>query len=235
MTRTGLKRNSRIDSFREAVFGRRECVRRVRGARPRHRRQTAPLPNGVVPTPSAHWNVPDRGGSRDFVNVFRLTNAASIELYQNDEYLGEHDANAWVNRPMDWYVPDESGTRRAVAKNGTEVVAEHELVTAAEPEAVDRTTGPRFGGDGRDVAFACATVPDADGTRVRDASNKIQFGIDAPGTIIQKSTPFTGERKRVVTPTRLRTASSRRLLSVAVHISRSSSFRTRMGPREAYP
>ena len=84
-------------------------------------------------------------------------------------------------------------------------MAEHELVTAPEPEAIDRTgDGSSIRGNGRDVAFARATVTDADGTRVPDASTKIQFGIDAPGDnhteTVRKPTPFTGGRTRVVTP-----------------------------------
>ncbi|MFC4551145.1 MULTISPECIES: glycoside hydrolase family 2 TIM barrel-domain containing protein [Halorussus] len=136
------------------------------------------------PPLSAHWNFPDRTDSRGFVNVFTFTNADSVELLQNGESLGTQRAEDFGPRPVEWYVPYEAGTLRAVATEDGEVVAEHELRTAGEPARIeldaDRET---IAADGRDLVYVEATVTDDGGVRVPRANHEIRFDVSGAGEI----------------------------------------------------
>ncbi|RDI69915.1 glycoside hydrolase family 2 TIM barrel-domain containing protein [Halopelagius longus] len=136
------------------------------------------------PPVSAHWNFPDREDSRGFVNVFTFTNAESVALYQNGELLGAQRADDFGPRPIEWYVPYEAGTLRAVAEEDGEVVAEHELETAGAPGRIeldaDRET---VTADGRDLVYVEATVTDGNGVRVPRADNEVRFSVSGAGEI----------------------------------------------------
>ncbi len=148
------------------------------------RERPACRPAWSGPPLSAHWNFPDREDSQGFVNVYTFTNAESVELHQNGEYLGEQRADDFGPRPIEWYVPYEAGTLRAVAKEDGEVVAEHELETAGEPARVeldaDRET---LAADGRDLVYVEATVTDEDGVRVPRADHEVRFSVSGAGEI----------------------------------------------------
>ena len=148
------------------------------------RERPAARPSWSWPPVSAHWNFPDREDSRGFVNLYTFTNAESVDLYQNDELLGSQRAAEFDTRPIEWYVPYESGTLRVVAREGGEVVAEHELRTASEPARIeldaDRET---LAADGRDLVYVEATVTDADGVRVPRADHEVRFEVSGAGEI----------------------------------------------------
>jgi len=148
------------------------------------RERPACRPAWSGPPLSAHWNFPDREDSQGFVNVYTYTNAETVELYQNDEFLGAQHADDYGPRPIEWYVPYESGTLRAVVKEDGDVVAEHELETAGEPATVelsaDRGT---LAADGRDLVYAEATVVDDDGVRVPRADHEVDFSVSGAGEI----------------------------------------------------
>ncbi|MFC6825142.1 sugar-binding domain-containing protein [Halopelagius fulvigenes] len=113
-----------------------------------------------------------------------VKNAESVELHQNDEPLGTQRADGFGPRPIEWYVPYEAGTLRAVAKEDGEVVAEHELETAGDPSRIeldaDRET---IIADGRDLAYVRATVTDDTGVRVPRADHEIRFDVSGAGEI----------------------------------------------------
>ncbi|WP_276257099.1 glycoside hydrolase family 2 TIM barrel-domain containing protein [Halomontanus rarus] len=149
------------------------------------RERPACRPEWSGPPLSAHWNFPDREDSQGFVNVYTFTNAESVDLYQNDELLGTQRADDFGPRPIEWYVPYEAGTLRAVAKDDDgEVVAEHELKTAGEPARIeleaDRET---IAADGRDLVYVRATVTDDDGVRVPRADHEVRFDVSGAGEI----------------------------------------------------
>jgi len=136
------------------------------------------------PALSAHWTFPDRADSQSFVNVFTFTNADRVTLYQNDEYLGEQDSAEYESRPMEWYVPYESGTLRAVAEVDSEVVAERELETAGEAAGVELSVDrDAIDADGRDLTYVEATVVDDDGVRVPRATHEVAFDVSGQGEI----------------------------------------------------
>ncbi|WP_415382878.1 glycoside hydrolase family 2 TIM barrel-domain containing protein [Halosimplex sp. TS25] len=149
------------------------------------RDRPAGRPNWSWPAVSEHWTFPGREGSRDFVHLVTFTNAETVELYCNGEWMGERDLADTSDRMIEWYVPYEAGTLRAVAKEDGEVVAEHELETAGEPARVeldaDRET---IAADGRDLVYVEATVTDDEGVRVPRADDLIRFSASGAGDIV---------------------------------------------------
>ncbi|WP_123537268.1 glycoside hydrolase family 2 TIM barrel-domain containing protein [Halosimplex salinum] len=133
---------------------------------------------------SAHWNFADREDSQGFVDVYTFTNAETVELYQNDELLGAQRSDDYGPRPMEWWVPYEPGTLRAVAKDDGEVVAEHELETAGDPARVElEADRERVAADGRDLVYVEATVTDDEGVRVPRADHEVRFTVSGAGEI----------------------------------------------------
>jgi len=150
------------------------------------RERPAGRPNWSWPAVSEHWTFPDREGSRSFVHLVTFTNCATVELFQNGEWLGEQDLADNPDRMIEWYVPYEPGTITAVAKDEDgEVVAEHELETAGEPAALELDTDREaIAADGRDLVYVEATVVDDDGVRVPRADHLVEFDVEGPADIV---------------------------------------------------
>jgi len=167
------------------------------------RERPACRPAWSGPPLSEHWNFPDRADSQGFVNVYTYTNAETVELYQNDECLGAQHADDYGARPIEWYVPYESGTLRAVAKEDGEVVAEHELATAGEPAALELTADREtLAADGRDLVYVEATVVDDEGVRVPRADHEVDFSVSGAGELagvdngnLDSDEPWVGESR----------------------------------------
>jgi len=148
------------------------------------RERPACRPAWSGPPLSAHWNFPDREDSQGFVNVYTFTNADAVELHQNDELLGTQRVEDYGPRPVEWYVPYESGTLRAVAKEGGETVDEHVLATAGDPAGIElEADRESIAADGRDLVYVEATVVDEDGVRVPRATHEVAFSVSGAGEI----------------------------------------------------
>lgn len=148
------------------------------------RERPATRPQWSWPAVSDHWDFPGMADTRGFVDVYTFTNAETVELHQNDELLGTQHADDYDARPMEWSVPYEAGTLRAVAKEDGEVVAEHELVTAGDPERLElEADRERIDADGRDLVYVRATVTDDGGVRVPRADDEVRFDVSGAGEI----------------------------------------------------
>ena len=148
------------------------------------RERPACRPAWSGPPLSAHWNFPDREDSQGFVNVYTFTSAEAVELHQNDELLGTQRTDDYGPRPVEWYVPYEPGTLRAVAKEDGEVVDEHVLETASDPAGVELDADREsIAADGRDLVYVEATVVDHEGVRVPRAGHEVQFSVSGAGEI----------------------------------------------------
>ncbi|MFL6332635.1 MAG: glycoside hydrolase family 2 TIM barrel-domain containing protein [Pyrinomonadaceae bacterium] len=117
-------------------------------------------------------------------NVEVYSNAEQVELFLNGRSLGSK-ARPSDDAPRNWQVPFEPGTLRAVGSNGGRVVAKHELKTAGRPARVllstDKSTiAPTWD----DVVYVEATVLDAHGTVVPDASDLITFKATGAGRVV---------------------------------------------------
>ncbi|HEX8186805.1 MAG TPA: glycoside hydrolase family 2 TIM barrel-domain containing protein [Pyrinomonadaceae bacterium] len=117
-------------------------------------------------------------------NVEVYSNAEQVELFLNGRSLGSK-ARPSDNAPRNWKVPFEPGTLRAVGRAGGRVVATHELKTAGRPARVNLSVDKsRLAHAWDDVVYVEATVVDADGTVVPDASDLITFEASGAGRVV---------------------------------------------------
>ncbi len=116
-------------------------------------------------------------------NVEIYSNCEEVELFLNGKSLGSKPKPA-DDRPRNWKVSFEAGTIKAIGRNGGKQVAEFELKTAGKPAKVvlsaDKT---KVANDWNDVVFVTATVVDANGVVVPNASDLIEFNVSGPGVI----------------------------------------------------
>ena len=149
-----------------------------------------------------NWTPRSREPHEENVEVY--SNCERVELFLNGKSLGAKPRPA-DDSPRNWKVPFEPGTLRAVATNGGQVVATHELRTAGKPARVllsaDRT---RLSPTWDDVSYVEAKVVDADGVIVPDAADLIAFKVTGPGRVIAVDSannasrePFQSSERRV--------------------------------------
>lgn len=127
------------------------------------------------------WTPADQGPHEENVEVY--TNASEVELFLNDKSLGKKSVRKDV--ALNWKVPFEAGTLKAVAFKDGKQVASDILRTAGKPSklvlSADRT-GLTDRWD--DVAHVEVFVTDATGVVVPSASNKITFTVEGAGKLI---------------------------------------------------
>ena len=127
------------------------------------------------------WTPADQTPHEENVEVY--TNASEVELFLNDKSLGKKSVRKDV--ALNWKVPFEAGTLKAVAFNDGKQVASDILRTAGKPSklvlSADRT-GLTDRWD--DVAHVEVFVTDANGVVVPSASNKITFTVEGAGKLI---------------------------------------------------
>ncbi len=116
-------------------------------------------------------------------NVEIYSNCEEVELFLNGKSLGSKSKPA-DDRPRNWKVSFEAGTIKAIGKNGGKQMAEFELKTAGKPERIMLSADKaRITNDWNDVVFVTATVVDANGIVVPNASDLIEFIATGPGVI----------------------------------------------------
>lgn len=117
-------------------------------------------------------------------NVEVYSNADEVELYLNDRSLGKKAARS-DDGSLNWKVPFEPGTLKAVARIGGKDVAVDDLRTAGQAAALrlipDRTS---LTVNWDSVAHVEVQILDENGTLVPDASDLVQFSISGPGRMI---------------------------------------------------
>jgi beta-galactosidase len=151
-----------------------------------------------------HWNFPGKEG--EFIPVLCFTNCDTVELFLNgksvgikgyefprlgmEERYGNSPARARVRRTtadlhLEWDVPYEPGTLRAVGVKDGQVVATEEISTTGPPAALglaaDRST---IAADQRDVTQVTVQILDDQGRVVPTADNPVSFEIQGPGKLI---------------------------------------------------
>jgi len=117
-------------------------------------------------------------------NVEVYSNAEQVELFLNGRSLGSKPRPS-DDAPRNWKVPFEPGTLRAVGSNGGRVVATHELKTAGKPARVVLSADKsRLAHAWDDVVYIEATVVDANGIIVPNASDLITFKASGAGRVV---------------------------------------------------
>ncbi len=129
----------------------------------------------------ADWTPGDLGPHTESVEVY--SNAQQVELLLNGKSLGTQAIHEDAS-PRTWQVPFASGTLCAVATNAGRVVATDELRTAGAPADIVLTAErSRIAPGWNHVDYLSATVVDAHGVVVPNASNLVTFTVKGPGLI----------------------------------------------------
>lgn len=128
------------------------------------------------------WTPADLGRHEENVEVY--SNCDGVELFFNGRSLGSKPKNA-NDSPRNWMVPFETGTIKAIGKNGGKIVAEYELKTAGKPAAIKLSVNKtRVANNWDDVVFVTATVVDENGVPVPTANDLIDFDAKGSGSIV---------------------------------------------------
>lgn len=144
-----------------------------------------------------HWN----WTAGQAIPVMAYTNADEVELFLNGKSLGRKKRGAEpVTIPvgpnvsekkvfsskyrLQWQVPYQPGTLKAVAYKGGSQVAVKEMRTAGAPARIrlipDRTA---IAADGDDLSFITVRIEDKDGNLVPGADNLVRFKVEGAGRI----------------------------------------------------
>ncbi len=116
-------------------------------------------------------------------NVEVYSNCKEVELFLNGKSLGSKPLNADAS-PRVWKVTYAPGALKAVARNGSKVVATDELQTAGQPAKILLTANlKKIADDWDGVAFVRAAVVDRRGVPVPSANDLISFNISGPGVV----------------------------------------------------
>jgi beta-galactosidase len=127
------------------------------------------------------WTPKNLGAHKENVEIY--SNCEEVELFLNGRSLGAKTKPA-DDSPRNWNVDFEAGTIKAMGKNGGKTVAEFELKTAGKPAKILLSADKaRIANNWDDVVFVTATVVDANGIIVPNASDMIEFGASGPGRI----------------------------------------------------
>jgi beta-galactosidase len=142
------------------------------------------------------WTPKDQSPHTENIEIY--SNAEEVELFLNDKSLGTQKLHL-DGSPITYQVPFEPGTLKAVARTSGKTVATDELRTAGKPAHLLLTTGltaaqltnpparettPPLTPDWNDVAYATATLVDANNTVIPDSTTVIHFSATGPGKII---------------------------------------------------
>ncbi|MGH9582972.1 MAG: glycoside hydrolase family 2 protein [Bryobacteraceae bacterium] len=151
-----------------------------------------------------HWNWKGREGQ--FLPVMCYTNCDDVELFVNGKsagkkgfefprlgmegHYGHYPARARALRTtqdlhLEWDVPYEPGTLKAVGYKNGAVVIDAEVATTGDTAAVVlKSDHKSIKADRRDVVHITAQIVDGQGRIVPDASHDIAFDIRGEGKLI---------------------------------------------------
>ncbi len=151
-----------------------------------------------------HWNFPGKEGQ--FIPVLCYTNCDTVELFLNgksvgikgyefprlgmEERYGNSPPRARVRRTtadlhLQWDVPYEPGTLKAVGTKDGQVVVTQEIFTANDPAALALTADrSSISADQREVAQITVQILDDKGRLVPTANNQVSLEIQGPGKLI---------------------------------------------------
>ncbi|HTN20954.1 MAG TPA: beta-galactosidase GalB [Pelobium sp.] len=128
-----------------------------------------------------HWNW-QAGQTIDVWAYY--SQADEVELFLNDKSLGKKSKQGDDMHVM-WRVNYQPGTLKAISRKNGKIILEKEIKTAGKPaKIVLETNKTIINADEKDLAFITASVLDANGNVVPDASNEITFSVEGEGEIV---------------------------------------------------
>ena len=130
---------------------------------------------------AVNWTPDNSSPHRETVDVY--SDCEQVELFLNGKSLGAKPMGN-ATAPRVWQVDFEPGTIKAVAKNGGNIVATHELRTAGKAAKILLTgSATTLPADFNHVSRVLASVVDENGETVPTANPEITFKIAGPGVI----------------------------------------------------
>ena len=191
------------------------------------------------------WNWQGREGQN--IPVMAYTNSDEVELFLNGKPLGRkkrfaepieipvgQNASAdkkFVTRyRLEWQVPYQPGSLKAVAYQGGKQVAVDEVRTAGPPARVkivpDRAT---IQADGDDLSFVTVRIEDKDGNLCPMADNLVKFAVTGAGSIRAVDNgnaatvePFHADHRKAFSGMALLIVSSQKGQPGRIHVTASS-------------
>lgn len=127
-----------------------------------------------------HWNWEGKEGSE--IDVWVYSNAEQVELFLNKKSLGKK--NMLLNGHLEWKVPYQKGTIKAVSYRNGKKEQETERKTTGSPRQVRMSADKTEFLHKNDVAMITVDVLDNKGRPVPTANNKIHFEIEGAAKII---------------------------------------------------
>jgi beta-galactosidase len=126
------------------------------------------------------WTPADQSPHEENVEVY--TNASEVELFLNDKSLGKKSVRKDV--ALNWKVPFEAGTLKAVALHDGKQVATDILRTAGKPSNLLMKADTGLLANPDHVTHVEVYVTDDTGVVIPSASNKITFTVEGAGKLI---------------------------------------------------
>ena len=128
-----------------------------------------------------HWNWP----SNTTVNVACYANCPEVTLSLNGKVIGSKKSSEAVNGVLNWPVPFEPGTLKAVGRANGQDVCEFVLQTAGAPDHLELFPDAKsLRADGKDVSHVEFRIVDANGVRIPRADAEVKFELIGPAKII---------------------------------------------------
>ena len=128
-----------------------------------------------------HWNWPGFEGKS--IPVWCITNCDSVELFLNDKSLGEKTLDRRKSLHVEWSVPYEAGTLRAVGNRGGAVVQDKVATAGAATKLVLKPDRAKISADGDDLSFVEVQVVDKEGRVCPTADHLVRFKLGGEAAI----------------------------------------------------
>jgi beta-galactosidase len=127
------------------------------------------------------WNWP----SNSTVNVLCYANCPEVTLELNDKIIGTQKKSQAVNGVLNWQIPFEPGTLKAVGRADGNDVCEFVLKTAGAPSRIELLPDTaQLRANGKDVCQVEFRIVDENGVRVPNADGEVKFNLTGPAKII---------------------------------------------------
>ena len=129
-----------------------------------------------------HWNWEGFEGKE--IPIWAATNCDSVELFLNGKSLGEKKLNRDHSLHVEWQVPYEPGTLKAVGKkDGKEVTTDEVRTVGKAKRLVLLPDRDKIHADGDDLSFVTVQVVDEHGSVCPGASDMVQYHLSGPAAI----------------------------------------------------
>ena len=130
-----------------------------------------------------HWNFAAQ--KNEMMDVYAFTNLEKVELFLNGKSLGEKSRKNFKDGVVRWQVLYQPGTLKAEARNGMEILASDQLVSAGKASALKLYSDKdNLTTDNDDVVHVIVQLEDADGRRNPLTNALVRFSLEGPGKII---------------------------------------------------